>query len=110
MSRLILASASPRRREILAQAGLQFDVLPAHIDETERAGEAPDAYVKRLAEEKAAAVLRIEPSAVILAADTTVELDGRILGKPRDVAEAAEMLHALSGHTHHVHTGVCVLK
>ncbi len=110
MLRLILASASPRRREILAQAGLQFDVVPAHIDETQRAGESPDAYVKRLAEEKGAEVSKIDSAAVILAADTTVELDGKILGKPRDVAEADAMLRALSGHTHHVHTGICVLK
>jgi septum formation protein len=99
-----LASQSPRRRELLAQLGLALDVRPAHADETPRPGEAPRAYVERLAREKARAVA----GAVVLGADTTVAVDGRILGKPDDAADAARMLRALSGRAHEVVTGVCV--
>lgn len=108
--RLILASSSPRRRELLMQLGLQFEVAPAHIDETRRDGEEPEVYVKRLARQKAAAVLRTHRSDTVLAADTTVVLDGNILNKPRDPAEAEAMLRSLSGRTHLVHTGVGVIQ
>jgi septum formation protein len=132
--RLILASASPRRRELLAQAGFVFDVIPAHIPEEPRAGEDPVAYVTRLAREKAQAVyrgsgFRVQGSeeqgprdqgnegassagaaggVVVLGADTTVTLDGHILEKPRDAEDAARMLRMLSGRTHRVITGVAV--
>ena len=108
--RLILASSSPRRRELLAQAGLTFDVVPAHIDETRRSSEAPTVYVQRLALEKAQTVHALHPSAYILGADTTVEIDGHALEKPTDRADAERMLRALSGRTHHVHTGLALLS
>jgi septum formation protein len=144
---LVLASASPRRRELLAQAGFVFEVRPAHIDEEPRAGEEPIAYVTRLAREKAEAVfgeaenrdqrtgnerqgtgnreqgtgnerqgtgnreqgLWVRTDLVVLGADTTVTLDGEILGKPVDGADAARMLRLLSGRTHRVITGVAVV-
>ncbi|XXF75842.1 Maf family protein [Myxococcaceae bacterium GXIMD 01537] len=105
---LVLASASPRRRELLGQLGLRFTVSAADLDETPRPGEAPDAYVLRLAREKAAAVARRFPDTWVLAADTTVVLGLELLGKPRDEAEARAMLSSLSGRTHEVHTGVAL--
>lgn len=108
--RLILASSSPRRRELLAQVGLAFDVLPAHIDETRHTAEDPTAYVRRLALEKAQAVHAAHPEAFVLGADTTVEIDGNALEKPADRADAERMLRALSGRTHHVHTGIALLS
>src|SRR6185437_9460831 len=107
--RLILASASPRRRELLAQAGYSFEVEAADIDESQRQGESPSAYVLRLAEEKAEAVLSKhtgQTDIIVLGADTTVVLDGKILGKPADAAKAREMLRRLSGRTHQVLTGI----
>lgn len=104
--RLVLASASPRRRELLTTAGFAFDVRPADIDESPREGETPDAYVARLAEEKARAVWR--PGEVTLGADTTVVVDGESLGKPADSEEAAAMLRRLSGRPHEVLTGWCL--
>ncbi|HWG17974.1 MAG TPA: Maf family protein [Acidobacteriaceae bacterium] len=107
--RLILASASPRRRELLAQAGYSFEVHAADIDESQRAGESPSAYVLRLAEEKAHAVLSKhtdQTDLIVLGADTTVVLDDTILGKPADAADAREMLRRLSGRTHQVLTGI----
>jgi len=122
MSRLILASASPRRRELLAQVGFAFDVIPAHIPEEPLAGEVPEAYVMRLAGGKARAVFEAEAtgnrvkgsekqaeSIVVLGADTTVTLDGHILEKPRDAEDAKRMLRMLSGRTHRVITGVAVV-
>jgi septum formation protein len=118
---LILASASPRRRELLKQIGFEFDVCPANIVEEPRAGEDPIAYVVRLAREKAEAVFREagnqeqgtgsvnSEGLVVLGADTTVTLDGLILGKPTDAAEATRMLRLLSGRTHRVITGVAVV-
>ena len=102
--RLILASASPRRAELLRAAGYTFDVVVADVDESTRAGEAPAAYVRRLAADKSAAV-RI-PDAIVLGADTTVVVDGEILGKPRDDEDLRAMLQRLSGKTHQVLTGV----
>jgi septum formation protein len=108
---LVLASASPRRRELLTQAGFTFEVRPAHILEDPKAGEDPIAYVVRLAREKAEAVYTglNDSTATVLGADTTVTLDGHILGKPEDAADAARMLRLLSGRTHRVITGVAVV-
>ncbi len=108
--RLILASASPRRRELLTQIGLRFDVQAADIDETKHVGEAPAAYVQRLALEKAQAVLALHPQATVIGADTTVVLDGEVLQKPVDVDEAERMLRGLAGRVHEVHTGVAVVR
>jgi septum formation protein len=105
---LVLASSSPRRRDLLVQLGLSFDVEAADVDEDPLPGEEPMALVRRLAATKAWEVALRRPEAVVLAADTTVDLDGRSLGKPGDPAEAREMLRALSGRTHRVHTGVVV--
>jgi len=110
MRRLILASASPRRRELLAQAGFTFEVRPAHVNEDPRPDEDPIAYVVRLARDKAQAVFAElnDPEAIVLGADTTVTLDSQILAKPVDAADAARMLRMLSGRTHRVITGVAV--
>ncbi len=105
---LILASASPRRRELLTQIAVPHTVVPAGIDETPRPGERPVDYVRRLAVEKARTVLAHHPEATVLAADTTVVLVGEMLNKPTDLADAERMLRALSGRTHHVHTGIAV--
>jgi septum formation protein len=109
---LVLASASPRRRELLKQVGFSFEVHPAHIPEEPRPGEEPVAYVTRLAREKAQAVYDVlgDPRAVVLGADTTVTLDEHILGKPDAAADAARMLRLLSGRTHRVITGVAVVS
>jgi septum formation protein len=101
---LVLASGSPRRRELLTQLGVTFDVVPAAVDETPLPGESPRDLVRRLAVAKAAAVDG-EP---VLAADTIVEVDGEILGKPADATDARRMLRRLSARSHHVHTGVAV--
>lgn len=105
---LILASASPRRRDLLSALGLRFAVRPVDVDETPRAGEEPLAYVLRLAEEKALA--RVGAGELVLAADTTVVLDGEILGKPADEAEAREMLGRIAGREHTVLTGVALVQ
>ena len=108
--RLILASASPRRRELLTQAGYIFDIEAADIDETPCANEQPGAYVERLAAEKAKAILEkhaeFHGRLVVLGADTTVVCDGEILGKPTDAEDAKRMLRRLSGRTHQVLTGI----
>lgn len=114
MRRLLLASASPRRAELLAQIGVVFSRLPPpDIDESPLPGEQPQAYVERLAREKAhAGWLRLPDGerrdAVVLGADTCVVIDGRILGKPADADEAAAMLWQLSGREHTVMTAVCL--
>jgi septum formation protein len=113
---LVLASASPRRRELLTQAGYLFEVRPAEINEDPRAGEDPEAYVTRLAREKAQAVYvelcrgsEANSNLVVLGADTTVTLDGAILGKPGSTEDAARMLRLLSGRVHRVITGIAVV-
>ena len=106
---LILASASPRRRDLLTQAGLRFDVLPAHIDETLHPNESPTAYVQRLALEKAQALHALHPKATILGADTTVVLEHEILNKPTDLSDAERILRLLSNRVHQVHTGIAVV-
>ena len=118
---IYLASRSPRRRELLRQIGVTFEIIPlreaprypADVDETPRAGEAPDAYVLRVAREKAQAavdIMRVRRLAArpVLAADTTVVCDGAILGKPVDAAAAARMLELLAGRAHRVLTAVAV--
>lgn len=113
MSRLVLASASPRRAELLAAAGFVFDIVPADIDETLRAGEPAVDYVTRLAAEKARAVRARVPELSgppIIGADTEVVIDRRVLGKPRDHDEATRMLRTLSGRTHQVLTGVAICR
>ena len=107
--KLILASRSPRRRELLDTIGLSYELLPAEGEESAPAGLEPEALVARLAMQKAAEVAAKRPDALVLGADTVVELDGRILGKPRDAADAADMLRALSGRMHRVHTGVALV-
>ncbi len=106
---LVLASQSPRRAEILRQAGIPFSVRPASVDETPRADEQPLDYVERLAEEKASAV-EAAPDEIVLAADTVVVIDGAILGKPADEADARRMLAMLSGRRHEVVTGICLKR
>jgi septum formation protein len=101
---LVLASASPRRRELLSRLGLVFEVVAPDVDETPLDGERPAELVRRLAVAKATVV----DGAVVLAADTTVEADGEILGKPDDAADARRMLGLLAGRSHEVHTGVAV--
>ena len=107
---VVLASRSPRRIELIAQLGVSVDVVPADIDETPHAGEQPADYVRRLAESKARAVQeRLATDALVLGADTTVDLDGTIFGQPEDEADARRMLKLLSARTHRVHTGVAVV-
>jgi septum formation protein len=110
-ARLILASASPRRRELLAAAGFSFEVRHVDVEEQPRAGEAPRDYVRRLAAEKSARALEAVGGAVggdlvVIGADTTVVVNGEILGKPQDDREASRMLERLSGRTHLVLTGL----
>ncbi len=105
---IILASASPRRREMLERVGLAIEVVPADIDESPHPSEDPEAYVARIAADKARAIAARFPERWVLAADTTVTIDGAILGKAADASEAAAMLQQLSGRTHHVITGFAI--
>ncbi len=109
MTGLILASASPRRAELLTRIGLPFSVQPADIDETPIAGETAPDYVERLAREKALAVARGNPDSLVLGSDTSVVLTGEILGKPGSTAEAEETLARLSGRTHQVMTAIALV-
>lgn len=106
MRRLVLASASPRRADLLASLGVSFDVIPAGIDERRHPDENPSVYVERLAGEKAAAVA--DPGRITIGADTVVVHEGQVLGKPRHPAEARATLERLSDDTHHVVSGVAV--
>ncbi|MEX1299536.1 MAG: Maf family protein [Desulfotignum sp.] len=103
--RLVLASRSPRRRQLLSQMGLDLEILPGNVDETMASGLSPAEYVRILAEKKAVAVMQQRPQAWVLGADTIVVKDGDVLNKPRDPDEAASMLGQLSGRTHSVFTG-----
>jgi len=105
---LILASASPRRAELLRNAGIPFTVVPAHVPEEPSPDESPLVYAQRLARDKALAVLARHPEDTALGADTVVVVDEHLLEKPVDAADAARMLQLLSGRTHEVITGVCV--
>ncbi len=106
---LVLASASPRRQELLRAAGISFEVQPSHIPEDPLPGEGPKECAERLAREKALEVARQRPGAAILGADTVVFVNGEILNKPTDAADAARMLRMLSGRVHQVITGVCLV-
>ena len=106
---LVLASASPRRQELLRNAGIQFVVQPTDIPETPQPGESPKACAERLAREKALAIAQLCPDAFILGADTIVVVDNEMLGKPCDAADAARMLRLLSGRRHRVITGLCLI-
>ena len=109
--RLILASASPRRRELLDQLGVSFTCIPAHIDESHRVDETPSNYVKRMAQEKGRAIALLQPALgwAVLAADTIVVISGTVLGKPKDRADALHMLMALSGRQHSVFTALSLV-
>ena len=106
--RVILASQSPRRRQLLDLVGIRHEVKPADIDESVASGELPKRYAERLAREKASTIAAKESSAVVIAADTIVVIDDHILGKPRDVNDAERMLRMLSGRSHTVMTAVAV--
>jgi septum formation protein len=110
LPKLILASASPRRAEILNSVGWEFTKDSADIDETELQGESPEDYVQRLALEKAEAVAAKYADAIVLGADTTVVIDRQIIGKPVDLADAKRMLKILAGNWHEVLTGVALVK
>ncbi len=107
--KIVLASASPRRIEILRIAGWDFYTAPADVDETRHAGENATAYVKRLAREKAGAAAKRNPNRITVGADTTVLIDDEILEKPRDPEDARRMLRLLQGQWHKVVTGICVI-
>jgi len=107
---LLLASASPRRAELLRAAGIAFEVMAAHVDETAHAGEIPEAYVRRVAEDKAHTIASRVSGRIVLAADTTVVVDDRMLAKPEDDEDATRMLRMLSGRTHQVLTAVAVCR
>ena len=106
--RLILASSSPRRRELLGSVGLEVDVLPSHVPEVRRDDESPSSYVRRLAEEKGAEIGRRNPDRWVVSADTTVVIGEMLLEKPVDRSDAERMLREISGRTHVVHTGVAL--
>jgi len=110
VDRLVLASASPRRRDLLAAAGFAFDVDPAHLDESRAPDERPAAYAERLAREKAATIAARHPGRLVLAADTIVVLGEQVLEKPADALDAARMLAALSGRAHEVLTAVAIQR
>jgi septum formation protein len=109
-ARVILASASPRRRELLTLVGIEHEVRPADIDESLLPGEAPAAHAERLARTKAHTIAAREPGAVVIAADTIVVVDGDVLGKPRGEEDARAMLQRLSGRTHTVLTAIAVAR
>jgi len=108
--RLILASASPRRRQWMEALQIPFEVCAPELDETPLPGEEPGAMVARLARAKAELVARANPDRWVIAADTTVAVDHHVLGKPEDAADAARMLMLIQGRSHQVHTGLCLLR
>lgn len=104
--KFILASSSPRRRQLLESIGLAFEVIPSHVPEVHQEGEAPEEYVARLSRDKASAIAAEHPSQWVIAADTTVYLDEKLLEKPADAEDAKRMLATIAGRTHMVYTGV----
>lgn len=109
VGKLILASASPRRKSLLQELGLDFEIIEAQVEENPAAGESPREFVMRAASDKAAAVSRENVGSWVLGADTVVVHEGKILGKPRDAKEALSVLQTLAGQKHLVHTGFCLL-
>ena len=107
--KLVLASASPRRRELIERLGLRFEVVPADVDETPMRGEAPTALALRLAETKASAIAHVRPNALVVGSDTIVVVDDEILNKPVDDDDAVRMLMRLQGREHRVETGIAVV-
>jgi septum formation protein len=107
--RIVLASQSPRRAELIGRLGLQFDTVPADLDESYQPGETPPQHAERLAREKAVAVASSHRDALVVGSDTIVVVDGDVLGKPRDRGHAIEMLERLSGREHEVCTGIAVV-
>lgn len=105
---IVLASASPRRKELLARVGIAFEICAADIPENAQPGERPAGFAERMAREKAQAIRKAKPERIILAADTVVAVGQEILGKPRDAEDARRMLRLLSGKSHEVTTGVCL--
>lgn len=110
MARIILASSSPRRKELLEQVGLKFEIFSPDIDESVCIGESADHYVQRLAQQKAQAILAQFPDAIVIAADTSLVLDHKIIGKPESKQHAFEIWTALSDRQHDVLSGVCLLS
>ncbi len=110
MSRLVLASASPRRRELMSLAGFDFEVITADVDEVLDPSLSPRELVMSLSFQKASAVAELNPDATVIGADTVVVLGGKVLGKPHSEGEAVQMLRDLSGNTHEVYTGVCLIR
>jgi septum formation protein len=108
--RLILASASPRRADLLREAGIDVEIQPANVDENVEPGEPPEIYVRRVAEAKGRTISDQMPGRFVLAADTAVVVDGEILGKPTGPEDAKRMLRLLSGRSHLVISGVCLMK
>ena len=106
---IVLASASPRRQQLLRNAGVEFLVRPANIEEVQRAGEGPADFAERMARDKARAIRAAAPESLVLGADTIVVAGDQVLGKPTDAADAVRMLRLLSGHQHFVITGVCLI-
>jgi len=107
---LILASASPRRADLLREAGIDVEILPAHVNEDVQPGEAPEVYVRRVADAKGHAISQRMPDRFVLAAYTAVVVEGQILGKPSNDADAERMLRLLSSRSHLVVSGVCLMK
>lgn len=107
---LVLASQSPRRKELLSVLGIPFTAIPPSIDETARPGEDPETFVVRVAREKGMEVASRVSQSVVLSADTVVTIDGDILGKPSDTEDAARMLRKLSGREHWVYTAICIVN
>ena len=107
--KFILASNSPRRKELLSKLSYPFEIIPSNVEENSTATK-PTELVQELAKLKATDVFARHPDCVVLGCDTVVDFNGEIMGKPKDHADALRMLHALSGKTHYVHTGVCVLS
>lgn len=109
--RFILASASPRRHQLLRNAGFDFEVRPSHVAEVIQRGEQPEEFARRAAREKALAVAAVSPpGSLVLGADTVVALNGDTLGKPSGPFDATRMLRVLSGQTHQVHTAICLVQ
>ena len=107
--KLILASSSPRRKELLSKLEYPFEIIPSGVEENSVTSE-PTELVQELARVKASDVFAKHPDCVVLGCDTVVDFNGVIMGKPKDRTDASRMLHALSGKTHYVHTGVCILS